>query len=420
MSKKIVLTTFGSFGDINPFLAIALGLKERGHRPVLATSEFYRSRIEGMGVSFHPVRPDIDLEDIDAIRQIMHEWMGPERLVRKFLLPHLRDSYKDLLEVAGEADILLTHPITYAGPIIAQKYNLPWASAVIAPMSLFSAHDPPVFAGIPWMTNFARLSPAAGRIVLDLSRLFTRHWMNPVYRFRRELGMARGQNPIFEGQYSPHLVLALFPGVFAQPQPDWPPNTVVTGYPFLEQMHDEWRMPEGLRQFLDDGPTPIVFTLGSSAVVEAGTFYTESLELAASLNERAVLLTGPLEDNIPRETHSKDIFVSPFAPYSELFPRCRAIVSSAGMGTISEGLRAGKPMLLVTYSFDQADNADHMRRLGISRNINRRYYSAERAGSLLKEILDDGVRANADDLGKRVSNEDGVGVACNAIEMLIK
>ena len=419
MSKRIILTTFGSFGDINPYLAIALGLKERGHRPVIATSGFYRSRIEGMGVEFHPVRPDIDLEDIDSIRRIMHEWKGPQVLVREYLLPHLHDSYNDLLEVARDADLILTHPITYAGPIIAEKYNIPWASAVIAPISLFSAYDPPVFPGTPWMTGFARLGPAAGRVVLDLSRLYTRHWMKPLYRFRRELGLVRGQNPIFEGQYSPHMVLALFPEVLAGPQPDWPPNTVVCGYPFLEQIHDEWRMPEGLHQFLEDGPPPIVFTLGSSAVVEAGAFYTESLEVARSLELRAILLTGPVEENVPQKPHSDDVFVCQFAPYSKLFPRCRAVVSSAGMGTISEGLRAGVPMLLATYSHDQPDNADHVRRLGMSEYVNRRLYNAKRAIPLLEKLLDEGVRAKAEEIGMRVSGEDGVGAACAALEKLL-
>jgi UDP:flavonoid glycosyltransferase YjiC (YdhE family) len=419
MKKRIILTTFGSFGDINPYLAITLGLKERGHRPVLATSEFYRSRIEGMGVEFHPVRPDIDLEDIDAIRRIMHEWKGPQVLVREYLLPHLYDSYNDLLEVARDADLILTHPITYAGPIVAEKYNIPWASAVIAPISLFSAYDPPIFPGTPWMTGFARLGPAAGRIVLDLSRLYTRHWMKPLYRFRRDLGLARGQNPIFEGQYSPYMVLALFPEVLAGPQPDWPPNTVVCGYPFLEQIHDEWRMPEGLHQFLEDGPQPIVFTLGSSAVVEAGAFYSESLEVARSLGSRAVLLTGPVEENVPQKPHSDDVFVCQFAPYSKLFPRCRAVVSSAGMGTISEGLRAGRPMLFATYSHDQPDNADHVRRLGMSEYINRRLYNAKRAIPLLEKLLDEGVRAKAEEIGIRVSSEDGVANACDALEKLL-
>ncbi len=419
MGKRIVLTTFGSFGDINPYLAISLGLKERGHRPVLATSEVYRHTIESMGVEFHPVRPDIDLEDIDAIRQIMREWKGPQFLLREYMLPHLRESYSDLLEVAREADLILTHPLTYAGPIIAEKYNIPWASAVIAPISLFSAYDPPVFAGTPWTTGFARRGPAAGRIVLALSRFYTRNWMKPVYGLRRELGMTRGQNPIFDGQYSPYMVLALFPRILAEPQPDWPPNTVVCGYPFLEQIHDEWRMPEGLHQFLEDGPPPVVFTLGSSAVVEAGAFYTVSLEVARSLGVRAVLLTGPVEENVPQKPHSGDVFVCQFAPYSALFPRCRAVVSSAGMGTISEGLRAGRPMLLVTYSHDQPDNAGRVRRLGISEYVNRKIYKAEKAVPLLKKLLAKGVRAKAEEIGIRVSSEDGVANACDSLEKLL-
>ncbi len=419
MGKRIVLTTFGSYGDINPFLAIAIELRERGHRPVVATAGIYRENIEDMGVEFFPVRPDIDISDTDSIRRLMREWSGPEYLVRKFILPHLADSYNDLKKITEEADLILTHPITYAGPVLAEQYGLRWASAVIAPISFFSAHDPPVFAGSPWMTAFARLNPACGRVVINFSRAYTRSWMKPVYRLRKRLGLPKGKSPLFEGQYSPELSLALFPRILAEPQPDWPPNTVVAGYPFLQRSHEEWRMDEGLERFLDSGPPPIVFTLGSSAVVEAGSFYAESLEAARRLGRRCVLLTGPLPENAPAIKGSEDVYISEFAPHSELFPRCSLIVSSAGMGSISEGMRAGKPIFLVTFSQDQPDNADHARRLGISEYINRKSYRADRVVPVFERLLSEEVLAAAALAGEAVRNENGVARACDALESLL-
>ena len=56
--SRIVLATSGSFGDVHPYLAVALGLKARGHQVILATAEFYRHKVQGEGLGFHPVRPN--------------------------------------------------------------------------------------------------------------------------------------------------------------------------------------------------------------------------------------------------------------------------------------------------------------------------------------------------------------------------
>ena len=109
--------------------------------------------------------------------------------------------------------------------------------------------------------------------------------------FRDELGLPDRGSPVFEGQHSPTLVLALFSKLFAQPQPDWPPQARATGFAFYDGRR-ELEMPRELSRFLDDGPPAIVFTLGSSAVWVARDFYHESIAAAKLLSRRAVLLIG--------------------------------------------------------------------------------------------------------------------------------
>ena len=53
--RRIVLTTFGSLGDLYPYMAVALGLKVRGHHVVIATTSRYRQRIESRGIDFSAV-----------------------------------------------------------------------------------------------------------------------------------------------------------------------------------------------------------------------------------------------------------------------------------------------------------------------------------------------------------------------------
>ena len=119
-----------------------------------------------------------------------------------------------------------------------------------------------------------RLSPWVGRGVMALATKKLDKLMQPVFALRAELGLPRGEQPIFGGQHSPAKVLALFSKLLAKPQPDWPRNTVVTGFPFYDRRDyfGETGTSPDLLRFLDEGPPPIVFTLGSSAVVGGARF----------------------------------------------------------------------------------------------------------------------------------------------------
>src|ERR687885_734301 len=149
MSKRIVITTYGSLGDLYPYLAIALELKARGHQAAIATSEYYRSTIEAEGIEFYPVQPDLlpDIEENQAIfRRILDVKHGSEYVVRQMLLPHLRKSYDGLKAAISNADLLLTHPLVFAGPLVAETTGIPWVSSVLGPLAFLSAYDPPVLA----------------------------------------------------------------------------------------------------------------------------------------------------------------------------------------------------------------------------------------------------------------------------------
>ena len=153
--RRIVLTTFGSLGDLHPYIAIALGLQARGHEAVIATTRHYRQRIEARGIGFHPVRPDgPDLDaDHDAMRRIMDPRKGSEYVVRELMMPALQESYEDILEAAQGADLLVSHVLTYATRLVAEKKGIPWASSFLQPLGFFSAYDPPVLPQIPFLSK---------------------------------------------------------------------------------------------------------------------------------------------------------------------------------------------------------------------------------------------------------------------------
>jgi UDP:flavonoid glycosyltransferase YjiC (YdhE family) len=422
LNLRIVLSNIGTLGDTNPLIAIALELKRRGHVPVMALPAVYKSRVRPLGLEFHAVRPDIDPNNTLMVEMIYDVKKGTERGLREFLFPVLRQTYDDLLDAATKperADLLLLGELNYAGPLVAEVTGIPWASYVLAPLSFFSAFDPPVLPPYPRMARADRAVPGFGRVIKRLARFASRKWPEPIYALRRELGLPKGANPLFDAKHSPYLVLALFSQVLGREQKDWPENTKITGFCYYDADAGNAALPAELEKFLSAGPAPVVFTLGSAAVLAAGRFYEFSAKAAIRLGVRAVLLIGTDPRNRLRQTLPETICVAEYAPYSKLFKRAELVVHQGGVGTTAQCLRAGKPMLIMPYSHDQPDNGRRMRRLKVARVIQRGNYTPLRVARKLKAMLAEPKFARrAAQVAHRLELEDGVRSACDALEEL--
>jgi UDP:flavonoid glycosyltransferase YjiC (YdhE family) len=416
-SKRILLATIGSLGDLHPILALALGLRERGHRPVVASTELYRGKVEGLGFEFHPLRPDTKARDPEIMRVLMDMRRGPEFLLRRMILPALPETYEDLLAAARGADLMIAGEIVFAAPLVAEKLGLPWVSELLSPFSFYSAYDPPVSPYAPSLTFLFGIHWRLNRAFIGASRLVLHPWWAPVRRLRRELGLRGGGDPLFRDKFSEELVLALFSREIAAPQADWPSHTVQPGYVFYDQDEARLGLPSELEGFLRAGDAPIVFTLGSSAVHDPRGFFEESATAAKMLKRRAVLLVG---ENAAPEGLGGDSIAVPYAPFSELFPRAAVVVHQGGSGTTAQALRAGRPALVMPCGFDQPDNAARVKRIGAGLSISRDGYSGRAAARKLARLLDEpGFATNAEAIGRRLKGEDGLGGACDAIERLL-
>jgi UDP:flavonoid glycosyltransferase YjiC (YdhE family) len=420
--RRIVLTTFGSLGDLHPYIAMALSLQARGHEAVIATSGSYRQKVEALGIGFRAVRPDHPDPETgtELIRRIMDRRTGSEFVIREVMMSALRNSYLDTLTAAEGADLLVSHMLTFTTRLVAEQKAIPWASTLLQPLGFFSVYDPPVLPQAPFLARLRFLGPVFHRLLFWCGKRSVRSWSQPWHRLRAEIGLPpTSDSPLFEGQYSPLLVLALFSKVLAEQQPDWPPQTVLSGFPFYDRDGEGGAPPELLR-FLDAGPAPLVFTLGSSAVVDAGPFYEHSVAAAKLLGRRAVLLVGKVSRNRPASLPD-GIVAFAYAPYSELFPRAAATVHPGGVGTTAQAMRSGRPMLVMPYAHDQPDNAERLRRLGIARTISRHRYSPARAAIELKHLLDNPrYSQRAASVGAQVRQEHGAEAACDALETLFQ
>ena len=408
--------TFGSLGDLYPLVALAREMKRRGHSPVVATSPMYRNLIGAEGLAFHPLRPDVDVSDPSILRRVMDRRTGGRYLFCDIILPALRDSYADTAEVAADADLLVIHPIVVAALLFARKSERPWASVALAPISMCSAYDPPLFSGLPFAEKLVSFPPVVQKALLKLTAAMFEPLWKQYREFEKELGLSRAPNPLLWGQ-SPHLALGLFSPVLAAPQPDWPANAHATGFPFFT--HDNGKTPE-LQEFLDSGEPPIVFTLGSAAVGAAGDFYEQSAEAARSLGRRAVLLVGRDPNNQPKHPLPAGVIAVQYAPHCVVFPRTCVVVHQGGIGTTGEAMRAGRPMLVVHYGHDQPDHAARLTRMGVARRIPRERYTAAVAIREIQALLEDRRYADrAAEIGARVRKETGTATACDLLDRLL-
>jgi len=411
---RILFATFGSLGDLHPVLALGLELRGRGHAVALVTSEYHRERIVSTGLDFFAAVPDLRPDDRALVRATMDERRGPEEVFR-FMLGQLPGTYADYVRTIGtfRPDVLVTSELAYAGPIAAEKLGIRWASITLSPISFLSPYDETVLPQMPWLSRAHALGPRVYGGILALLKRLAGRIATPINQFRAEQGLARVGAPLFDDKHSPELVLAMFSHLIGDARPDWPEQTVVTGYAFYDG--SEPGLDAEVEEFLQDGPPPIVFTLGSAAVFDPGPFYDESVKAAMHLRRRALLLVGPQPGDVPLTNETVGVF--DYAPFSKLFPRCAAIVHQGGSGTTGQAMRAGRPMLIVPYAHDQPDNALRAAKLGISTTVRRQRYNAGTAARALAPLLNSRrIAARAADIGDIVAHENGAAVAADAIE----
>ena len=246
--SRFLFSTFGSLGDLHPYIAVARALTHRGHQAVIATSEEYRESVTAAGLDFVAVPPSMsELGDRETmVRKAFDELHGLEYLIREMVMPHLRRTYDTLMPAAVGADLLISHPLSFTLPLVAEHHGLPWVSTVLAPLSFLSAYDQPLIGPAPWLQRLQLLGPRPYQLLLGLIKLWMRHWERPLRDLRAELGLfPSAYLALFEGQFSPLGTLALFDSQLADPQPDWP-SIPSAAAPLSSTAHPRTTLPSSI------------------------------------------------------------------------------------------------------------------------------------------------------------------------------
>jgi UDP:flavonoid glycosyltransferase YjiC (YdhE family) len=418
---RIVITTIGSSGDLNPFIALGLGLRARGHEVIFAVEERMRPPLEDLGFQIAHLSGDGRAALAPYTRQLLgalNPFASVRVIVERYILPTLPAKVEELRLACEGADLLVSAAVALAASFVADLTGMPWASVALSPVTLPSAElepQPPIFP-IPARLHsfYNRGGWAIGGSVIR--RLVDR----PVNEVRRRFGLPPRRDIMQWGNLSTHFTAVAVSPAFVPRPSDWPAYAKMTGFLFWDTPED-WIEPRDLTSFLE-GEEPLIAVSTGSMAPELGEafarFYKTSLNAILGVGARALVIGADpaiLPDPLPRGVYSV-----PFAPFSRVYPRCAAGIHHGGVGTTAQGLRAGIPALIVPWGADQFFDGGQVRRLGAGRWMQRRFYTEERAIHALDQLLrEQRYRARAREIAERIAQEDGVATLCDGLEAMV-
>jgi sterol 3beta-glucosyltransferase len=417
---RITIPTTGSRGDVEPYVALGVGLRARGHEVCLATHDDFESVIRGHGLAFQSLEGDSQaLQASDTGDRMLHAGSNPFVFLSEFTRlrrPLLHDLLHNCWRACRGADVILSTSSEFLlAESVAEREHLPvvWASIMPFAPSRFqpSCLFPQWPRWVPGSSVYNLLTHAATGWGM---------WLllgTALNRARRDV-LGLPPLPIYGPVASfmaPRLCLDGYSAHVVPPPQDWNAHHHVTGYWFLN--HDpDWKPPLGLLHFLAAGPPPICIGFGSMHNRDAGHVTEIALQALERTGQRGILLTG--WEGMVKVPVSDRLYSVAEAPHAWLFPQTAGVVHHGGAGATAAGLRAGVPSLIVPFMCDQPFWGRRIRALGVGpKPIPRRQLSIEKlAEGIRLMVTDEVMRRRAADMGARIRAEDGIGRAAEFLE----
>jgi len=409
---RIILLTYGSRGDVEPFVALGKGLQGAGHSVRLAAPALFKSLASSHDIDYIPLPGDPDRLVQDLVQQAGTRPWRMVTVMSRYVLPLAEQVAGAVREACQGADIVVhSFLMTQAGHEAARELSAPEVSAQLFPVFSITGEfaavafpDPPLGRAYRRLTHAITIQTfrQGGRWLYGRVRRRAPH-LPPLSRW--PFAAASRQRPPILYAFSPHVVA---------PPVDWAQDVHVTGYWHLGPP-DEWKPPSGLLHFLDAGPAPVFIGFGSITARSGGELTDIALEALALSRQRGVLGMG--QHGLPNRDLPANVLAIGSVAHSWLFPRMAAVVHHGGAGTTGAGLRAGIPGIIVPFTADQPFWGRQVFRLGVGpRPIPVQQVSATKlAQAISAAVGDSAMRARAQDLGTRIRAEDGVARAMEVI-----
>ena len=409
---RIFMIPVGTDGDVHPHVGIGLALARRGHDVSVLANAHFEPLLSRVGLPFTPVgtvddyRRGVEHPDLWSAR-------GALAAVGEAIRPQVKEIARVLrAQAGGDAPLLVAHPLALGARVAQEALGFRLVTLHLQPSGFLSEHE----TAVPhvWLASVSRWPRLARRLLVAAGdRLSDQALAPPVNDLRGELGLPPVRNIMREWWHSPRRVIGLFPDWYAAVQPDWPPQTRLTGFPLYDQA-DATPLADELDTWLDAGEPPIVFAPGTGNR-QAARFFRSGADACRRLGRRGLLLSRFAEqipDPVPDGVRHAE-----YAPFGSVLPRAAALVHHGGIGTAAQALRAGCPQLVMPMAFDQPDNAVRLKRLGVARYLRPSRFTGRAVARELDALLgSDSVSRACRAVAGRFEGIDPVARTCDLIE----
>ena len=410
---RVALLTYGTRGDVQPFIALARGLQQAGHTATLAAPERMAALAAPDAIPFVPLAGD-PAQFMQAL--IDKAGRNPLRIMQvmgDFVFPLAGQVIAGLRTACRDADVIVhTFLTTTGGHAIARERNRPDVSVQFFPVFAPTGEFPsPAFPDLPLGRRYNHLTHAL------FTQLYWRvghlgyDWLkrtNPAFPRRLAWPFQPSDRAITP------LLFAFSPAVVAR-TPEWGTHVHLTGF-WTSTGPAAWQPPQPLAQFLEAGPPPICVNFGSMVSREAQRLYEAVLAALSGTQQRGVIVTGL--GGWQSAGDAANVLVIDAAPHDWLFPRMKAVIHHGGAGTTAAALQAGVPNIVVPFAADQPFWGQRVAQLRAGpQPIPAWQVNAARLTTAIHEALDNpALQQRAAEVGRQLRTENGVGQAIALIE----
>ncbi len=400
---RVTILAFGTRGDVQTMTAFGMGLQSAGHEVRLATQANFEDFVISSGLKCAPISFDLRLPNKEP-GKIKTGRLSPFRLYR-LARHYAREALDEIWAASKDAQALAFSDWgRVPGIHIVEKLDIPAVMGLGHPMQMRFLYPETHVFGKLWGWRISRLRKQL-LWHLGMKRLIN-DWREETLNLPRTT-FWQSENAIKRRKIP--LYYAHSPSVFPKPA-DWPPELHVTGYWFLDRATD-WRPPEDLVQFLQEGPPPVCVGFSSMSNRDVAGLTDIVLQALAATRQRGILLSG-WSDFGKSAARNESIYILESAPHDWLFPRVAAAVHHGGAGTTGIAIRSGIPSIVIPFTMDQPFWSWRVSKLGVGETIPPQHLTVGKlAAAIDKVVHDKALRQRAAALGAKIRAEDGVGRA---------
>ncbi len=409
----VVLVPFGSSGDVHPFVGLGVALKARGHRVTVVSIPNFIPLLEKHGFEM------VSIGEPDRFDTLLHDprlWHPTKALavVMESVLEGLKPVYDAIASCFVKGETVVVAGSLAMGARVAQEVlGVPLATVHLSPSIFRSVHETPMHGPVRMPSWWPKTLKSGLYRIMDA--IIDPRITPGLNRFRAQFGLAPIARPMKEWWNSPQCVLALFPEWFAPRQPDWPPQTVQTGFTLYDES-DIQGLPAEIVNFQNEPNRPVHFAPGSAQIQGRGFFETSAR--ACELAGVKGLFVTKYTDQLPRPL-SDAVTHFPYLPFSKVLPLCSLVVHHGGIGTTAQALAAGIPQIVRPMAHDQMDNAARLQAMGVGVTIMPKDYRPDVVATCIRKHRESQATVlKARDFAGRIAMDRPIEASCEAIERI--